>query len=405
MKILLGVTGGIAAYKSLELVRLFVKNGDEVQVVMTEGAKQFIQPLSFQALSGKPVRDSLFDANQEAGMGHIELARWADIIVIAPATAESLAKLRMGRADELLSTLVVATNKPILLAPAMNHLMWSNAATQENITVLQDRGLSVMHPGSGEQACGEVGEGRMQEPPAIFNATLTLAEQEDKNHQAWSFLQDFWQGKRLLISAGPTHEAIDPVRFIGNRSSGKMGFAIAEVAAKAGAQVTLVSGSVNLPTPANVARVDVKSAEQMFAAVKDNYQNQTAFISAAAVADYRVAEVAEQKIKKTEGQDELTLSLQKNPDIVSWVAQQEDKPFVVGFAAETEKVLDYAQDKLQRKHLDMICANQVGNNQGFDSADNQLTLLTATEKKPLERSSKKQQALELLQFMTQQLTD
>ena len=230
MNILLGVTGGIAAYKSLELVRLFVKAGYDVQVVMTSGAKEFIQPLSFQALSGHPVRDSLFDANQEAGMGHIELARWPDVIVVAPASAETLAKLRMGRADDLLTTLCLATDRPILLAPAMNRLMWQNAATQENIELLQRRGFEIMMPGSGEQACGEVGEGRLPEPVAIFDAaTAVLASKQ--SDPTWQILPKFWQGKRLLVTAGPTYEDIDPVRFIGNKSSGKMGYAIAEIAA------------------------------------------------------------------------------------------------------------------------------------------------------------------------------
>lgn len=239
MKILIGVTGGIAAYKALELVRLFVKNGDEVQVVMTEGAKAFIQPLSFQALSGKPVRDGVFNTEQEAGMGHIELARWADLIVIAPATAETLAKLRMGRANDLLTTLVLATDKPIMLAPAMNRFMWNNEATVENVAVLEGRGLVVLQPDSGEQACGEIGEGRMPEPQAIFDEAINFLTTNKT-------LKKFWQNKKVLISAGPTYEDIDPVRFIGNKSSGKMGFAIAEAAVKFGAEVVLIAGPVAL---------------------------------------------------------------------------------------------------------------------------------------------------------------
>ncbi len=402
MKVLLGVTGGIAAYKSLELTRLFIKAGHEVQVVMTEGAKEFIQPLSFQALSGKPVRDSLFDANQEAGMGHIELARWADVIVIAPASAETLAKLRMGRADDLLTTLVLATDRPILVAPAMNRLMWANQATQENVTLLKQRGWQLLQPGSGEQACGEIGEGRMPEPEAIFAAAIELNDAQRQLHEKQAALNAFWQGKSLLISAGPTYEDIDPVRFIGNRSSGKMGFAIAEVAAIAGAKVTLVAGPVSLKSSEGIERIDVRSARQMFEAVQAEYSAADCFISAAAVADYRIAEPAVQKMKKTDEQDALTLNLVKNPDIVAWVAEQQNRPYTVGFAAETQDVLAYAKGKLTRKKLDMICANQVGENLGFETAENALTLMTATQEKTLPLSSKQMQAIELLAFIAEQ---
>ncbi|HHT00096.1 MAG TPA: bifunctional phosphopantothenoylcysteine decarboxylase/phosphopantothenate--cysteine ligase CoaBC, partial [Thiomicrospira sp.] len=399
MKILLGVTGGIAAYKSLELTRLFIKAGHQVQVVMTSGAKEFIQPLSFQALSGNPVRDSLFDTNQEAGMGHIELARWADVIVVAPASAETLAKFRMGRADDLLTTLILATDKPIVLAPAMNRLMWSNAATQENVAILKQRGWNILQPGSGEQACGEIGEGRMPEPQQIFDAIIELEKQQKANEQAWSKLKDFWQGKALLVTAGPTYENIDPVRFIGNRSSGKMGFAIAEVAAMAGAEVSLIAGPVELKVNNKVTRIDVRSALQMFDEVKARYNQQDCFISAAAVADFRVAEASEQKIKKQTDSDFMNIELVKNPDIVAWVAQQSDKPYVVGFAAETQNVIGYAKDKLQRKNLDMICANQVGENQGFEQNDNALTLITANEQVAQPFSSKTEQAVSLLKFI------
>jgi phosphopantothenoylcysteine decarboxylase/phosphopantothenate--cysteine ligase len=401
MKILLGVTGGIAAYKSLELTRLFIKAGHQVQVVMTSGAKEFIQPLSFQALSGNPVRDSLFDTNQEAGMGHIELARWADVIVVAPASAETLAKFRMGRADDLLTTLILATDKPIVLAPAMNRLMWSNAATQENVAILKQRGWNILQPGSGEQACGEIGEGRMPEPQQIFDAIIELEKQQKANEQAWSKLKDFWQGKALLVTAGPTYENIDPVRFIGNRSSGKMGFAIAEVAAMAGAEVSLIAGPVELKVNNKVTRIDVRSALQMFDEVKARYNQQDCFISAAAVADFRVAEASEQKIKKQTDSDFMNIELVKNPDIVAWVTQQSDKPYVVGFAAETQNVIGYAKDKLQRKNLDMICANQVGENQGFEQNDNALTLITANEQVAQPFSSKTEQAVSLLKFIAQ----
>jgi len=400
MKVLIGVTGGIAAYKSLELTRLFIKAGHDVQVVMTSGAKEFIQPLSFQALSGNPVRDSLFDENQEAGMGHIELARWADQIVIAPASAETLAKLRMGRADDLLTTLVLATDKPIMIAPAMNRLMWSNAATQENVAVLHQRGFEMLQPASGEQACGEVGEGRMPEPQAIFDAVQRFQIQQIESQQAWLELKRFWQGKTVLITAGPTYENIDPVRFIGNRSSGKMGFSIAEVASKAGAKVVLIAGPVSLATPNNTQRTDVRSAQQMFTAVQQHYATADVFISAAAVADFRVANPSEQKLKKQSDEDEMILTLTKNPDIIAWVTQQESKPFVVGFAAETENVIDYAKAKLQRKNLDMICANQVGEHQGFESDDNSLTVITKSDQKTFPSSSKYQQAIELIKLIS-----
>lgn len=395
MKILLAVTGGIAAYKSLELCRQFIKSGHQVQVVMTEGAKQFIQPLSFQALSGNPVRDSLFDNEQEAGMGHIELARWPDWIIVAPATANTLAKIRMGLADNLLTTLILATDKPVIMAPAMNRLMWQNSATQENIAVLKDRGYHLLQPASGEQACGEVGEGRMPEAFEIFQHWQQLAL-ENTSHD-----NSFWQGKKLLITAGPTYEDLDPVRFLGNRSSGKMGFAIAEQAARLGAEVTLIAGPVNLVTSQGIKREDVRSAQQMFEAVQKYYQQAEVFISAAAVADFRMANASEQKIKKQAEQDGLTLNLVKNPDIVAWVAAQNDKPFVVGFAAETQNVLEYAQAKLQKKSLDMICANQVGENLGFETDQNQLTLITGAQQKALASSSKDEQAQQLLAFIAE----
>ncbi|BBP46915.1 coenzyme A biosynthesis bifunctional protein CoaBC [Thiosulfatimonas sediminis] len=396
MKILLAVSGGIAAYKSLELCRQFIKAGHHVQVVMSESAKQFIQPLSFQALSGHAVRDSLFDNEQEAGMGHIELARWADWIVLAPASANTLAKIRMGLADNLLSTLILATDRPVLMVPAMNRLMWQNPATQENIQILQNRGYHVLQPASGPQACGEVGAGRMPEALEIFQAWQAL--------QISPISQPYWQGQRLLISAGPTFEDLDPVRFLGNRSSGKMGFAIAEQAQKMGAKVTLIAGPVTLATPFNVHRIDVRSAQQMFAAVQAHYAQNAVFISAAAVADFALAQSSQHKIKKQPGQDGLTLQLVKNPDIVAWVAAQSDKPFVVGFAAETQNVLEYARAKLHAKKLDMICANQVGENLGFEREQNQLTLLSAQHEKILPTSTKSEQAQQLLAFIAEQQT-
>lgn len=400
MKILLGVTGGVAAYKSLELVRLFVKNNHQVQVVMTSGAKEFIQPLSFQALSGNPVRDSLFEVSQEAGMGHIELARWPDLIVIAPATAETLAKLRIGRADNLLMTLCLATDKPIVVVPAMNHLMWNNRATQDNVKLLKQRGFEVLSPDSGEQACGEVGVGRMPEPQSIFDFVCDLNQKDSKVVQGLSRLNDFWQGKKLLITLGPTHEYIDPIRFIGNRSSGKMGFAIAEEAARAGANVSVIAGPVGLDTPNKVGRVDVVTAQEMFAEVKKQYTQCDVFISVAAVADFKIASQSTQKLKKQANENEMKLDLVKTPDIVAWVASQKNKPFVVGFAAETQNVIAYAKDKLQQKNLDMICANKVGFQQGFEQDKNSLILITKRDKKVLSLSSKHHQAEGLLEFIS-----
>ena len=404
MKVLLGVSGGIAAYKALELVRLLVKADHQVQVVMTEGAKQFIQPLSFQALCGHKVRDSLFDLEQEAGMGHIELARWPDVILIAPASADILARLRIGMANDLLTTLCLATERPIMFAPAMNRLMWSNAATQDNVAALQARGWQMIAPDSGEQACGEIGVGRLAEPERIFQWVLQNAptsrpacENENASKQAW------WSGKKLLITAGPTYEDIDPVRYIANRSSGKMGFAIAQNAAERGAQVTLISGPVNLATPPGVERINVRSAQEMFEAVQQHYAQVDVMIGAAAVADYRLEQPAENKLKKTADQDGLTLKLVKNPDIIAWVAEQTNKPYVVGFAAETQQVESYARDKLKRKKLDMICANQVGDGLGFESDQNALTLITNQTINPLAHSSKTQQAKSLLSFIQQQL--
>ncbi len=401
MKVLLGVTGGIAAYKSLELVRLFIKNGDEVQVVMTAGAKAFIQPLSFQALSGKPVRDSLFDENQEAGMGHIELARWADLIIIAPASAETLAKLRMGRADDLLMTLCLATDKPIMVAPAMNRLMWENIATQENVRVLQQRGIEIIPPATGQQACGEEGKGRMPEPQELFEFSCKFFASNLKKYQDRIESQAFWQNKKLLITAGPTYEPLDPVRFIGNRSSGKMGFAIAEIAVNLGAEVSVIAGPIHLETPQAINRIDVKTAAEMLIAVQSQYVDCDVFIAAAAVADFKAAVVSKHKLKKPADDTEMLVKLVKNPDIVAWVARQENKPFVVGFAAETQNVVAFAKEKLQRKKLDMICANKVGINQGFEKDDNALTLITSSREKSLTLSDKHQQSQGLLNFISQ----
>ena len=360
-RILLGVSGGIAAYKAAELVRLLVKAGAEVQVVMTAAAEHFVGAATFQALSGRVVRSNLWDAAAEAAMGHIELARWATRIVIAPASADLLARLAHGHADDLLSTLCLASAAPLSVAPAMNQQMWAHAATQSNLALLRQRGVEILGPASGEQACGDVGAGRLLEAADI--AAAVLAPQFDKT----------LQGRRLLISAGPTLEDIDPVRFVGNRSSGKMGFAMAHAAQAMGAQVTLVAGPVSLPTPFDVQRIDVRNALQMRDAVLQHLAGQDVFIATAAVADYRPREVAAQKIKKCA--DTLDLQLVRNPDIVAEVAARQDRPLVVGFAAETNDVETHACDKLARKNLDMIAANDVSiAGQGFESERNALNI-------------------------------
>lgn len=393
MKILLGVSGGIAAYKALLLVRLLVKAGHQVQVVMTAGAKEFVQPLSFQALSGRPVRDSLFDLAQENGMGHIELARWPDLILLAPASANLLARLRIGMADDLLTTLCLASDRPVLFAPAMNQQMWANPATQDNSAALMARGWQVIEPGDGEQACGDVGAGRLAEPEQIAAVVADFVADFVARQTAQ---QQAWLGKRFLITAGPTFEDLDPVRFIGNRSSGKMGFALAAAAAQQGAEVTLIAGPVNLATPPGVTRIDVRSAQQMLAQVQAHYSGVDVMIGAAAVADYRMAQPAPQKMKKQSHQDELTLTLIKNPDIIAWVAQQADKPYLVGFAAETQAVADYARHKRVQKGLDMICANQVGAGLGFEVSDNALLVITVDGEYPLPMQSKQTLAVALL---------
>jgi phosphopantothenoylcysteine decarboxylase / phosphopantothenate---cysteine ligase len=361
-RILLGVTGGIAAYKSAELVRLFKQSGAEVRVVMTEAAERFITATTLQALSGQPVRRGLWDEAAEAAMSHIELGRWATRVLIAPASADFCARLATGQASDLLSTLCLATEAPITLAPAMNRAMWANAATQANRQVLAARGFQILGPASGEQACGEVGLGRMLEPSAILAAL---------NHPSGA-----WQGRRVLISAGPTFEDIDPVRFIGNRSSGKMGFALAAAAAAEGAEVRLVAGPVNLATPVGVQRIDVRSAAQMQAAVMANVDGVDAFIAAAAVADYRPAQVSALKIKKSASAS--SLSLEATADILAQVAALPNRPaWVIGFAAETHDLETHARAKLQNKNLDAIAANDVSRaGQGFESDHNALRVFT-----------------------------
>nr|WP_319555493.1 bifunctional phosphopantothenoylcysteine decarboxylase/phosphopantothenate--cysteine ligase CoaBC [uncultured Vibrio sp.] len=363
-KILLGISGGIAAYKCAELTRRLIERGAQVRVVMTESAKEFITPLTMQAVSGHPVSDSLFDPAAEASMGHIELAKWADLVLLAPATADLIARLSAGMGNDLVTTLVLATDSPVAVSPAMNQQMYQNVATQENIATLERRGMHIWGPAAGEQACGDVGPGRMLEPMQLVH----LCEQ--------FFQPKLLAGKSVLITAGPTREAIDPVRYISNHSSGKMGFALASAAAQLGAKVTLVSGPVSLSTPVGVERINVASAQEMFDAVMEHAGSHDAFISCAAVADYRPEDIASQKLKKTEDNDQMLIKMVKNPDIVASVAAMTDKrPFTVGFAAETNDVETYARGKLVKKNLNMICANDISvEGQGFNSNDNAMTL-------------------------------
>lgn len=373
-RVLLGVSGSIAAYKSAELVRLLRKQGVEVRVVMTSTATEFIQPLTFQALSGNIVYSAWDDADRGDGMGHIELARWADVIVIAPASADLLARLRQGMANDLLTTLCLASASTIAVAPAMNRLMWENAATKENLSVLKQRGIHVLGPGAGGQACGEVGLGRMLEPEQLVQEIAGL------------FASGILSGAKLLLTAGPTREPIDAMRFLSNRSSGKMGYALAQAAIEAGADVTLVSGPVALATPGRVKRLDVSSADEMYEAVMSEVAGSDVFISAAAVADYRPANPSKEKVKRKD--NNVDLALIQNRDIVASVAALPDKPFTVGFAAETSDMEAHARAKLKRKGLDLIAANQVGDGQGAEVDENAMTLYWADGSQHLEKSSK-----------------
>ncbi|OUD14028.1 bifunctional phosphopantothenoylcysteine decarboxylase/phosphopantothenate--cysteine ligase CoaBC [Thioflexithrix psekupsensis] len=361
-KIIVGIGGGIAAYKIPDLVRRLKERGANIKVVMTANAQAFITPLTLQAVSGERVYTHLLDSEAEAAMGHIELARWADLILIAPATADLLARLAYGHADDLLTTLCVASAAPLALAPAMNQQMWRAAVTQENYQRLQARGVHFFGPAHGSQACGDVGEGRLLEPLALVDAVAQLWTARDL------------AGIRILITAGPTREALDPVRFISNRSSGKMGYALAAAATAAGAEVTLVSGPVTLPVPAGVKHISVESAQDMYAATFQSIDNQDIFIGTAAVADYRPASVATQKMKKGQTDTDITLTLVRNPDILAAVAATQ-KVFTVGFAAETEHLLEHARQKLINKKINMIAANWVGVDRGFERDDNALTVL------------------------------
>jgi phosphopantothenoylcysteine decarboxylase/phosphopantothenate--cysteine ligase len=390
-RIILGVTGGISAYKAAFLVRLLRKNGANVRVVMTQSATKFVTPLTFQALSAKPVHTELLDLNTETAMGHIELAKWADLILIAPASANFIARYANGFAEDLLSTLCLATDSPVIIAPAMNQQMWRNQATQENLERINARGITVVGPTAGVQACGDDGPGRMLEPEEIVGHTANM------------FQTNILTGSRLLVTAGPTREAIDPVRFLSNRSSGRMGYAVATAAAEAGADVTLISGPVDLAAIGIEKVVHVTSAEEMQESVMQRINNIDIFISAAAVADYRVQKISEQKIKKSD--DTYELIMQKTPDILAEVSALYDAPFTVGFAAETENLELNAQTKLYLKNLDMIAANQVDKKLGIDCDENALTIFWKTGREKLPLAPKNKLARSLIKLIALQYNE
>ena len=390
--VLLGVTGGIAAYKSAEIVRHLKKLGSSVRVVMTKSAEEFITPLTLQALSGNRVSSELLDAEAEAAMGHIELAKWADAILIAPATANTIARLSSGRGDDLLSTVTLAFDGPVSLAPAMNQAMWRDERTQENLHRLIQKGYEVCGPGSGEQACGDIGLGRMLEPLEILQIFSN------------SFTKGKMSGKRVLITAGPTQEPIDPVRFITNRSSGKMGYSLAEAAIESGARVTLISGPVDIPKPSNCNFVSVETAQEMYEAVMHHVKEKDVYIGTAAVSDYRPSNTSNLKIKKDGSGKPITLELEENKDILKSVSELRDKPYVVGFAAETDNLLANADKKLKGKNLDLIVANDVSDKDiGFNSEQNEVTLITSKEKTLIERQSKKKVSRQIIDFISDQI--
>lgn len=390
-RILLGVTGGIAAYKSADLVRRLQDAGASVQVVMTAAAQEFITPLTMQALSGNPVHTTLLDPEAEAGMGHIQLARWADLVLVAPASADFMARLVHGQGNDLLTTICLATAAPIALAPAMNQGMWHNASTQANVELLRQRNIALWGPAAGEQACGDVGVGRMLELAALIEAAAGL------------FATGALAGKKVVITAGPTREAIDPVRYISNYSSGKMGYALAQAAVEAGARTILISGPTQLAAPDRIEFVAVTTAEEMLAASLQHANACDLFIAAAAVADYRPVQVAEQKIKKT-GDQHFTLDFIKNPDIVASVAALDAKPFTVGFAAESEQLIAHAQQKRERKNLDMIIANNIAvTGIGFNSDENAVTVIDKERQQELTRRSKQQLARELIALIANKI--
>lgn len=382
-QILLGVTGGIAAYKSAELIRRLQDSGAVVRVVMTKAAQEFITPLTLQALSGNPVHCELLDTEAEAAMGHIELARWADMVLVAPATADFMARLATGQADDLLTTLCLATDAKIAIAPAMNQGMWRDQSTQQNLQTLKDKQVAIFGPGDGSQACGDVGPGRMLEADDI------------SQRAAQQFRSNILDGVNIVITAGPTREAIDPVRYISNHSSGKMGFALAEAAVEAGAAVTLIAGPVALDTPERVTRINVNSALEMHQSVMESLSLCDIFIGSAAVADYRPVDIANQKIKKST--EQMTVELIRNPDIIADVSKHQDAPFTVGFAAETQDVKNYARSKLERKNLDIIIANDVSDTEiGFNSDNNAVTVISKNEQLDLPLASKQQLSRHLI---------
>ncbi len=387
MNVVLGITGGIAAYKAPDLVRRLRERGAEVQIVMTASAEEFVTSTALQAVSGRPIRSNLWDKEAEAAMSHIELARWADLILVAPATAEIMARIVSGGAPDLLTTICLATEAPIALAPAMNRVMWDNPATQANREVLEERGIHIIGPGVGSQACGETGSGRMLDPDVIAATVFNLTGGKGEG---------LLEGRKVVVTAGPTREAIDPVRYITNRSSGKMGYAIASAAVAQGAEVVLVSGPVSIDEPPGMEVINVESAEQMYTVTHDVIGDADIFIAAAAVADYRPATLAEQKIKKND--ESMSLELVRCPDILASVASLELSPFTMGFAAETENVTDYARGKLQRKKLDLIIANRVGDNCGFDRDDNTATALWNNGEKSYPTLSKVDLARELIEL-------
>ena len=390
MNIVLGITGGIAAYKAPDLVRRLRERGGDVQIVMTASAEEFVTSTALQAVSGRPIRSNLWDKEAEAAMSHIELARWADIVLIAPATAEIMARIVSGGAPDLLTTICLATEAPIALAPAMNRVMWSNPATQANRRVLESRGTHILGPAVGSQACGETGAGRMLDPDTIAAAVFDIGTTQGEG---------LLNNRKVVITAGPTREAIDPVRYITNRSSGKMGYAMARAAAAQGADVILISGPVDLPDPPGVEVRNVTTAQEMHDATHDCVKEADIFVAAAAVADYRPKDLKEQKIKKND--ESMTINLVRCPDILASVAALDAGPFTVGFAAETEKVDEYARSKLENKALDMIIANRVGNDCGFDRDDNAVNVLWNDGEKRYPQAQKSKLARDLVELIAE----
>jgi phosphopantothenoylcysteine decarboxylase/phosphopantothenate--cysteine ligase len=396
--VFLGISGGIAAYKTPELVRRLRDRGAEVQVVLTQSAREFVTETSLQAVSGRPIRSNIWDKEAEAAMGHIELARWADIVLIAPATAEMLSRLASGSAPDLLTTVCLATEAELIVAPAMNRVMWAKPAVQANCKLLEERGTRILGPGVGSQACGEEGAGRMLEPDDIARQVMSHGPVTLDSHTRQPLL-----GKTVMVTAGPTREAIDPVRYITNRSSGKMGYHVAEAARDAGARVILISGPVSLARPEGMDIIEIESAEQLLAAAKDNIDSVDIFVAAAAVADYQPEQRQKNKIKKNESR--MAIDLVKAPDTLATISALAERPFCVGFAAETEKVREYALGKLAKKKLDMIIANKVGANLGFDSDENAVEVFWRTGEKKFPTSSKFTLAAELVELISERYAE